>query len=137
MFLLRLVQETTALFSLRRPAILHHGRSARTDVTMQQYAPIRCAVSKVSSSLSALIHHAARDASASVVDQQTDFIYRLESDSQSGNLTGVINFCSELGGYPIYANNAYEWQLIQGQFLCHSCDTDETGRTSDAVHRLI
>ncbi|CAF2040937.1 unnamed protein product [Rotaria magnacalcarata] len=49
----------------------------------------------------------------SVIDQQNDFIYRLETDSQSGNLTGVIDFCSELGGYPIYANNAYEWQLIQ------------------------
>ena len=32
----------------------------------------------------------------------------------SKNLTDVIDFCSELGGYPIYANNAYEWQLIQG-----------------------
>ncbi|CAF1124596.1 unnamed protein product [Rotaria sp. Silwood1] len=49
----------------------------------------------------------------SLIDQQHDFIYRLESDSQSGNLTGVIDYCSELGGYPIYANNAYEWQLIQ------------------------
>ena len=66
-----------------------------------------------------------------------DFIYRLESDSQPGNLTGVINFCSELGGYPIYANNAYEWQLIQGQFLCHACGTDGTGRTSDAVDPLM
>ncbi len=25
-----------------------------------------------------------------------------------------MDFCFELGGYPIYANNAYEWQLIQG-----------------------
>ena len=41
-------------------------------------------------------------------------IYRLESDSQTGNLTGVTSFCYELGGYPIYANNAYEWHLIQG-----------------------
>ncbi|CAF3465422.1 unnamed protein product [Rotaria sp. Silwood1] len=53
----------------------------------------------------------------SLIDQQHDFIYRLESDSQSGNLTGVIDYCSELGGYPIYANNAYEWQLIQGYIL--------------------
>jgi len=51
---------------------------------------------------------------ASVLNEENDFIYRLESDSQTGNLTGVIDFCSELGGYPIYANNAYEWQLIQG-----------------------
>jgi hypothetical protein len=54
---------------------------------------------------------------ASVINEQNDFIYRLESDSQSGNLTGVIDFCSELGGYPIYANNAYEWQLIQGKSI--------------------
>lgn len=47
-------------------------------------------------------------------NEEIPFVYRLESDSQSGNLTGVINFCSELGGYPIYANNAYEWQIIQG-----------------------
>jgi hypothetical protein len=51
---------------------------------------------------------------ASVVNEENAFIYRLESDSQTGNLTGVIDFCSELGGYPIYGNNAYEWQLIQG-----------------------
>jgi hypothetical protein len=51
---------------------------------------------------------------ASLQTQPNDFIYRLETDTQSGNLTGVIDFCSELGGYPIYANNAYEWQLIQG-----------------------
>ncbi len=51
---------------------------------------------------------------ASVLNEENDFIYRLESDSQTGNLTGVIDFCSELGGYPIYGNNAYEWQLIQG-----------------------
>ncbi len=51
---------------------------------------------------------------ASVINEENDFIYRLESDTQTGNLTGVIDFCSELGGYPIYANNAYEWQLIQG-----------------------
>ncbi|CAF1215178.1 unnamed protein product [Adineta ricciae] len=49
----------------------------------------------------------------SVISQQNDFIYRLETDTQAGNLTGVINFCAELGGYPIYANNAYEWQIIQ------------------------
>ncbi|CAF4100035.1 unnamed protein product, partial [Adineta steineri] len=49
----------------------------------------------------------------SVMNEQNDFIYRLELDTQSGNLTGVINFCSELGGYPIYANNAYEWQIVQ------------------------
>jgi hypothetical protein len=54
---------------------------------------------------------------ASVINEQNDFIYRLETDTQSGNLTGVIDFCSELGGYPIYANNAYEWQLIQGKHL--------------------
>ncbi|CAF5194616.1 unnamed protein product, partial [Rotaria magnacalcarata] len=47
-------------------------------------------------------------------DDEKNFIYRLEMDNQSKNLTGVIDFCSELGGYPIYANNAYEWQLIQG-----------------------
>jgi len=41
----------------------------------------------------------------------------LETDTQSGNLTGVIDFCSELAGYPIYANSAYEWQLVQGQYL--------------------
>ncbi len=52
---------------------------------------------------------------ASVINQQNDFIYRLESDIRPGNLLDVINFCSELGGYPIYANNAYEWQLIQGK----------------------
>ena len=51
---------------------------------------------------------------ASVINQQNDFIYRLESDTQSGNLADVIDFCSELGGYPIYANNTYAWQLIQG-----------------------
>ncbi|CAF2093138.1 unnamed protein product [Rotaria magnacalcarata] len=49
----------------------------------------------------------------SVIDDEKNFIYRLEMDNQSKNLTGVIDFCSELGGYPIYANNAYEWQLIQ------------------------
>jgi len=52
---------------------------------------------------------------ASVINEQNDFIYRLESDTQTGNLVAVIDFCSELGGYPIYANNAYEWQLIQGK----------------------
>jgi hypothetical protein len=57
--------------------------------------------------------------SASVIDQQSDFIYRLETDTQSGNLTGVIDFCSELAGYPIYANSAYEWQLVQGQYLLY------------------
>jgi len=51
---------------------------------------------------------------ASVINEQHDFIYRLETDSQPGNLIEVTDFCSELGGYPIYANNAYEWQLIQG-----------------------
>ncbi|CAF4824856.1 unnamed protein product, partial [Rotaria magnacalcarata] len=43
----------------------------------------------------------------SVIDDEKNFIYRLEMDNQSKNLTGVIDFCSELGGYPIYANNAY------------------------------
>jgi len=52
---------------------------------------------------------------ASVINEQNDFIYRLESDTQTGNLVAVIDFCSELGGYPIYANNAYEWQLVQGK----------------------
>ena len=28
-----------------------------------------------------------------------------------------MDFCFELGGYPIYANNAYEWQIIQGSFF--------------------
>ena len=51
---------------------------------------------------------------ASVTNEENTFIYRLETDNQSRNLTGVTNFCYELGGYPIYANNAYEWQLIQG-----------------------
>jgi hypothetical protein len=46
-----------------------------------------------------------------------DFIYRIETDTQTTNLIGVIDFCSELGGYPIYANNAYEWQLVQGILL--------------------
>jgi len=41
------------------------------------------------------------------------FIYRIETADSSGNLTSVINYCSELGGYPIYAHSAYEWQLIQ------------------------
>ena len=54
---------------------------------------------------------------ASVISQENDFIYRLETDTQAGNLTGVINFCAELGGYPIYANNAYEWQIIQGKYM--------------------
>ncbi|UJR29534.1 hypothetical protein I4U23_010751 [Adineta vaga] len=49
----------------------------------------------------------------SIINEENNFIYRLENDNQSGNLTGVINFCSELGGFPIYANNAYEWQIIQ------------------------
>ncbi|CAF1112160.1 unnamed protein product [Adineta steineri] len=49
----------------------------------------------------------------SVYNNANDFIYRLETDTQEKNLIGVIDFCSELGGYPIYANNAYEWQLVQ------------------------
>jgi hypothetical protein len=61
---------------------------------------------------------------ASVINQQNDFIYRLESDTQSGNLADVIDFCSELGGYPIYANNTYEWQLIQGHFFNLFIDTN-------------
>ena len=51
---------------------------------------------------------------ATLVNEDNPLIYRLERDTQSGNLTGVTDFCSQLGGYPIYANNAYEWQLIQG-----------------------
>ncbi len=51
---------------------------------------------------------------ASHQNEDNHFIYRLETDTQPGNLTGVMDFCFELGGYPIYANNAYEWQLIQG-----------------------
>jgi hypothetical protein len=51
---------------------------------------------------------------ASAINDQNDFIYRLETDTEPKNLIGVIDFCSELGGYPIYANNAYEWQLVQG-----------------------
>jgi hypothetical protein len=43
------------------------------------------------------------------------FVYRVENDDARGNLTGVIDFCSELGGQPVYANNAYEWQIIQGK----------------------
>ncbi len=38
----------------------------------------------------------------------------METDNQPKNLAGVIDFCVELGGYPIYAFNAYEWQLVQG-----------------------
>ncbi|CAF0846728.1 unnamed protein product [Rotaria sordida] len=49
----------------------------------------------------------------SVINDENDFIYRIETDNEAKNLIGVIDFCSELGGYPIYANNAYEWQLIQ------------------------
>ena len=51
---------------------------------------------------------------ASVSDEENDFIYRLETDTQAKNLAGVLDFCAELGGYPIYAYNAYEWQIIQG-----------------------
>lgn len=51
---------------------------------------------------------------ASAINEEIDFIYRLETDSEPKNLIGTIDFCSELGGYPIYANTAYEWQLIQG-----------------------
>lgn len=54
---------------------------------------------------------------ASLIDEENDFIYRLETDTQAKNLVGVIDFCEELGGYPIYANNAYEWQIIQGRCL--------------------
>ncbi|CAF3110820.1 unnamed protein product, partial [Rotaria sp. Silwood2] len=53
----------------------------------------------------------------SVINDENDFIYRIETDSEVKNLIGVIDFCSELGGYPIYANNAYEWQLIQGIYI--------------------
>lgn len=59
-----------------------------------------------------------------VESEDESFIYRIETDDQSGNLTGVIEYCSELGGYPIYANNAYEWHLIQGSFLLSSSLTD-------------
>ncbi|UJR20328.1 hypothetical protein I4U23_023459 [Adineta vaga] len=45
--------------------------------------------------------------------ETNDFIYRVETDTEPKNLIGVIDFCAELGGYPIYANNAYEWQLVQ------------------------
>jgi hypothetical protein len=38
----------------------------------------------------------------------------LETDSTSKDLAEVIDFCSEFGGYPIYALNAYEWQIVQG-----------------------
>jgi len=51
---------------------------------------------------------------ASAVNDENDFIYRIETDDQPKNLIGVIDFCAELGGYPIYAYNAYEWQLVQG-----------------------
>lgn len=54
---------------------------------------------------------------ASKIDEENDFIYRLEIDTPGKNLIGVIDFCEELGGYPIYANNAYEWQIIQGNSL--------------------
>ncbi|CAF1452722.1 unnamed protein product, partial [Adineta ricciae] len=49
----------------------------------------------------------------SINTKTSDFIYRLETDTSSKDLSGVIDFCAELGGYPIYANNAYEWQLVQ------------------------
>jgi len=42
-----------------------------------------------------------------------DFIYRLADDGPSLDFAGVIDFCAELGAYPIYANSAYEWQIIQ------------------------
>lgn len=42
-----------------------------------------------------------------------NFIYRLEDDSSNKDLAGVIDFCAELGGFPIYANSAYEWQTVQ------------------------
>ena len=42
------------------------------------------------------------------------FLYRLDHDEYSSGLTGLIDYCSQVGGDPIYATNAYEWQLIQG-----------------------
>jgi hypothetical protein len=38
----------------------------------------------------------------------------LETDSTSKDLAEIVNFCSEFGGYPVYALNAYEWQIVQG-----------------------
>jgi hypothetical protein len=44
------------------------------------------------------------------------FIYRLDTVDYGVDLNGVIDFCAQAGGYPIYGKNAYEWHLIQGLF---------------------
>lgn len=48
------------------------------------------------------------------LNEDDRFIYRLDKDDYSPGLTGLIDYCSQWGGDPIYAHNAYEWQLIQG-----------------------
>ena len=82
------------------------------DLTLQAFPLCRLQRNHNSSSSSPLLF--VRVVLAEYLTEERNLIYRLESDTQPGNLTGVIDFCAELGGYPIYANNAFQWQLIQG-----------------------
>ncbi|CAF4533755.1 unnamed protein product, partial [Didymodactylos carnosus] len=46
-----------------------------------------------------------------------DFIYRVSPNVEQITLNRTVTYCQQFGGYPVYALNAYEWQLVQEIWL--------------------